>query len=288
MNNQSKLIMSKVFTFIFLILFCNTFAATYPEQYKKALAYATQMHDGQIRKVTKDPYIVHPIEVSNIIALYGLPSDTDVMVAALLHDVPEDTKEKPPFLIEYPVDVPEIFRVSTRFEEIYQLFGQKVAELVYAVTEVSKLKDGEEEGDWLDDNLDYAKHLNTSSKQAILLSAADKLSNLRSMITELAQKLIANSDNLETTKNKYWANFGRKKYPEYVVLGKFVTFFGLYKMHLNEKYPHLVEDLRLAVISIWNLHHSTNIEEVQKILDKNIEYQQLYKEKAEKLLALLR
>lgn len=274
--------MTYIFVFLTFII-SNIFAAplpsTHTEKYAKALAYATQMHDGQTRKVTKDPYIVHPIEVANIVVTYGLPNDADVTISALLHDVPEDTKDKPAY-IQSSVVIPKMFRVSTRFKEIYQLFGQKITELVYAVTEVSKLKDGMKEGDWLDDNFDYAKQLNTHSYQAVLLSAADKLSNMRSMIKELAQKMIDNPENLETTKTKYWANFGRKKYPDYVVLGKFVTLFGLYKLHLKDKYPALVEDLHQAVLSLWNLHHSTNIDDVKKILEENIKYQQLYKEKA--------
>ncbi len=179
--------------FIFLaLIFSNIFAAplpsTYTDKYTKALAYATQMHDGQTRKVTNEPYIVHPTEVANIVVTYGLTENADVIISALLHDVPEDTKDKPAY-IKSSITVPKKFRVSTRFKEIYQLFGQKIAELVYAVTEVSKLKDGTKEGDWLDDNFDYAKQLNTHSPQAVLLSAADKLSNMRSMIKELAQKL---------------------------------------------------------------------------------------------------
>lgn len=273
--------MTRLFIFLALIVSC-LFAAplpsTHTEKYAKALAYATCMHEGQARKVTKEPYIVHPIEVANIVVTYGLIEDADVTISALLHDVPEDTKDKPAY-IQNSVTVPKKFKVSTRFKEIYQLFGQKIAELVYAVTEVSKLKDGTKEGDWLDDNFDYAKQLNTHSHQAVLLSAADKLSNMRCMITELAQKMIDNSDDLETAKAKYWATFGRKKYPDYVVLGKFVTLCGLYKLHLKDKYPALVDDLRQAVLSLWNLHHSTNIDEVKKILEENKKYQQLYKEK---------
>jgi hypothetical protein len=274
--------MTHIFVFLALILnsiFAAPLPSTYTEKYAKALAYATQMHDGQTRKVTKDPYIVHPIEVANIVVTYGLRDDADVIISALLHDVPEDTKDKPAY-IQSSIVVPKTFRVSTRFKEIYQLFGPRIAELVYAVTEVSKLKDGTKEGDWLDDNFDYARQLNTHSPQVILLSAADKLSNLRCMVMELAQKIIDNPEDLETTKNKYWANFGRKKYPDYVVLGKFVTLFGLYKLHLKDKYPALVEDLHQAVLSIWALHHSTNMDEAKKILEENAKYQQLYKEKA--------
>ncbi len=271
--------MMRIFIYLTLI-FINLSAAPVPQahkrKYESALAYATQMHDGQKRKITKEPYIVHPVEVSNILILYGLPADIDVIIAGLLHDVPEDTKDKPPYLIS-TIEVPKKFKVSRRFMEIYQQFGQKISELVYAVTAVSKLKDGAKEEDWLNDNLDYAKQLNTYSQQAILLSSADKLSNLRCMIMELAQKIIENPDDLEGAKAQYWANFGRKKYPDYVVLGKFVTLFGLYKFHLKEKYPALIEDLQHAILSIWNLHHLTDAEDARKILEENAQYQQLYR-----------
>jgi (p)ppGpp synthase/HD superfamily hydrolase len=265
--------------FALLISSFNAFAFPIPETHKKiygdALAYATHMHAGQKRKVTKEPYIVHPIEVSNIVVLYGLPEDSDVVVAGLLHDVPEDTKDKPPYM-ESSMKTPKKFMISRRFQEIYQMFGRNVAELIYKVTHTSMLKDGEKQGDWLDDNLDYAKQLNTCSEQVILLSAADKLSNLRCMIMELAQKIIENPDNLIQAKAEYWANFGRKKYPDYVVLGKFINLFGLYKLHLQAKYPDLIKDLHQAMLSIWSLHHTTSVEEAKRILEENAAFQEQY------------
>ena len=271
--------MTRIFAFLALI-FANVFATpvseAYTRIYSNALDYSTHMHDGQKRKVTKEPYIVHPIEVANILVLYGSPDDMDVIIAGLLHDVPEDTKDKPPYITS-STRVPKKFMVSRRFMEIYQLFGQKISEFVYAV-----LKDRDEEGDWLNDNFEYAKQLNTHPQQAILLSAADKLSNLRCMIMELTQKILECPDDLAAVKSQYWANFGRKKYPDYVVLGKFITLFGLYKMHLKEKYPALIDDLQQAILSIWNLQHSTNMDDVRGILESNEKYQQLYKGNADK------
>jgi len=268
--------------FALLISSFNAFAFPIPETHKKiygdALAYATHMHAGQKRKVTKEPYIVHPIEVSNIVVLYGLPEDSDVVVAGLLHDVPEDTKDKPPYM-KSSMKTPKKFMISRRFQEIYQMFGRNVAELIYKVTHTSMLKDGEKQGDWLDDNLDYAKQLNTCPEQVILLSAADKLSNLRCMIMELAQKIIENPDNLIQAKAEYWANFGRKKYPDYVVLGKFINLFGLYKLHLQAKYPDLIKDLHQAMLSIWELHHTTSVEDAERILQENAAFQAPYLQK---------
>jgi (p)ppGpp synthase/HD superfamily hydrolase len=60
--------------------------------YEKARLFAKAAHAavGQMRKYTDEPYIVHPVEVAGIVRYWG---GTDTMcVAALLHDVLEDTK----------------------------------------------------------------------------------------------------------------------------------------------------------------------------------------------------
>src|SRR5262245_66695443 len=54
----------------------------------RAYQYAREQHAGQTRE-SGQPYITHPLEVARIISEYV--SDTDVIVAALLHDVVEDT-----------------------------------------------------------------------------------------------------------------------------------------------------------------------------------------------------
>ena len=77
-------------------------------------------HGDQKRKYTNDPYIVHPIAVSEIVKTVA---HTDEMVAAaLLHDVVEDT----------PVTI----------DEIKTKFGSKVAELVGWLTDISRPEDG--------------------------------------------------------------------------------------------------------------------------------------------------
>ncbi len=78
---------------------------------ERAHAVAEQAHEGQLRK-SGEPYITHPIAVAEIIAGLGLP-DT-VIVAALLHDVVEDTN--------FPL------------EEIAAEFGDEVASFVDGVT----------------------------------------------------------------------------------------------------------------------------------------------------------
>ena len=77
-------------------------------------------HGDQKRKYTNDPYIVHPIAVAELVKT--VPHTDEMVAAALLHDVVEDT----------PVTI----------EDIENKFGSKVAELVGWLTDVSRPEDG--------------------------------------------------------------------------------------------------------------------------------------------------
>ena len=54
----------------------------------KAIEFATRAHRGQFRKGTRRPYIVHPIEVGDIVC--SMTTDEEVISAAYLHDTIED------------------------------------------------------------------------------------------------------------------------------------------------------------------------------------------------------
>ena len=56
----------------------------------KAIEFATKAHEGQYRKGTKRPYIVHPVEVGDIVAT--MTDDEEVISAAVLHDTIEAAK----------------------------------------------------------------------------------------------------------------------------------------------------------------------------------------------------
>lgn len=90
------------------------------EQVLTACDYAEHAHDGVTRK-SGEPYVLHPIAVSCILAHMRL--DADTLIAALLHDVIEDT--------EYSKD------------DITEKFGRTVAELVDGVTKLSHSSDKE-------------------------------------------------------------------------------------------------------------------------------------------------
>ena len=54
----------------------------------RAIAFATQAHEGQVRKGTSRPFILHPLEVGKIVA--SMTEDQEVISAAILHDTIED------------------------------------------------------------------------------------------------------------------------------------------------------------------------------------------------------
>ncbi len=84
---------------------------------QRAVAFAALAHAAQFRN-SGEPYVIHPIAAATTLA--GMQLDRDAIVAALLHDVPEDT--------------------SVTLEEIQKEFGEKVARLVEGVTKLSKIK----------------------------------------------------------------------------------------------------------------------------------------------------
>ena len=87
---------------------------------RHAERYATYWHGAQVRKYTGEPYIVHPVAVAGIVR--GVPHTPEMIAAAYLHDVVEDT----------PVTL----------AEIADSFGPDVAALVWWLTDASKPEDG--------------------------------------------------------------------------------------------------------------------------------------------------
>ncbi|MBU1702833.1 HD domain-containing protein, partial [Patescibacteria group bacterium] len=82
---------------------------------KSAYKFAERAHDGQLRK-SGEPYITHPLCIANALTEYK--ADEDTIIAALLHDVPEDT--------------------GYDLKTIEKKFGGNVAFLVDGVTKVRK------------------------------------------------------------------------------------------------------------------------------------------------------
>jgi len=125
---------------------------------KKAFFFAAEAHQGQLRKDNK-PYITHPFEAARI--LTSLHVDEDTVIAALLHDVPEDTS----------------FGLST----IDEKFGKKVAFLVDGITKLAKVH---YQHDMVQRQIESLKKLFLHTAQdprIILIKLADRLHNMRTL-----------------------------------------------------------------------------------------------------------
>jgi guanosine-3',5'-bis(diphosphate) 3'-pyrophosphohydrolase len=122
----------------------------------RARAFATAAHAGQLRKYTKTPYIQHPDAVAALVATR--PHTPEMLAAALLHDVVEDT----------PVTI----------EEVRAAFGDTVAALVADLADVSRLEDGNRVARKALDRAHTAK----ASPQAKTIKLADLIDNARSII----------------------------------------------------------------------------------------------------------
>ena len=117
---------------------------------REAAKFAQMAHEGAMRKGSQIPYIYHPMEVALIAA--QMTGDEEVIAAAYLHDVLEDT--------------------STTQEELEAVFGRRVTELVKAETE-------DKSRSWQERKGSTIRHLREASREIKILTLADKLSNMR-------------------------------------------------------------------------------------------------------------
>jgi (p)ppGpp synthase/HD superfamily hydrolase len=129
-------------------------------RFRHAFAYAATLHAADLRKSTNAPYLSHLLEVCGIVLRYG--GDEDAAIAALLHDSAEDHGGKP------------------RIVDIERNFGKRVASIVYQCTDSTKRP----KQSWEVRKRDYLKHLPRASRGGLLVSAADKLSNVRAILAD--------------------------------------------------------------------------------------------------------
>ena len=143
---------------------------------KNAYEFAVVAHKDVMRKGTDIPYITHPVEAACI--AMTMTGNVEVVVAALLHDVVEDT--------EYSL------------EDIKKKFGQKIADLVEEETE-NKREGMSSEETWRIRKEEAIARFATASYDAKIIALSDKLSNLRSMDRDY-----------KTVGEKLWQRFHQK------------------------------------------------------------------------------
>jgi guanosine-3',5'-bis(diphosphate) 3'-pyrophosphohydrolase len=123
----------------------------------KAAHFAAQKHAGQRRKgAAAEPYINHLLEAAELVASALAEPDTNLIIAALLHDTVEDT--------------------GTTKEELAETFGSDVADLVMEVTDDKSLPKAERK------RLQVV-HASQISVRAQAIKLADKISNLRAIVS---------------------------------------------------------------------------------------------------------
>lgn len=117
----------------------------------KAIAFATQAHEGQFRKGTTRPFILHPLEVGRIVA--SMTEDEEVISAAILHDTIEDCE-------------------GITEEILCREFSLRVASLVSQESE-------DKSKTWMERKSATIAHLKVAPQEIQMIGLADKLSNMR-------------------------------------------------------------------------------------------------------------
>ena len=135
-----------------------SFTTADKKEIRKAFDLAVEAHSNQRRK-TGEPYIYHPIAVAKIVA-YEIGLSSTSIVAALLHDVVEDT--------DYTI------------EDIEQLFGENVSRIVNGLTKISHLKKEQNASVQAENFRKMLLTLNDDVR-VILIKIADRLHNMQTM-----------------------------------------------------------------------------------------------------------
>lgn len=127
------------------------------ELVQKAYVVAREAHEGQTRS-SGEPYITHPVEVTQILAAMNL--DHETLMAALMHDVIEDT--------------------DFSQQDLAEIFGETVAELVEGMSKLDKLK-YKNKKEFQAENYRKMIMAMTQDIRVILIKLADRTHNMRTL-----------------------------------------------------------------------------------------------------------
>ncbi|GAB4472275.1 MAG: HD domain-containing protein [Anaerolineales bacterium] len=165
-------------------------------RFEKALIYALQLHREQYRKESQIPYFSHLISCAALVMECG--GDEDQTIAALLHDAAEDQGG------------------LRRLEEIETLFGERVRTIVEGCSDTLESP----KPPWRERKERYLAHLLNAEEDVLLVSLADKVHNLRTIVLDY-----------QVVGEKVWERFRGGK------LGSMWYFRSLLEA-FKVKYPH--------------------------------------------------
>jgi (p)ppGpp synthase/HD superfamily hydrolase len=135
-------------------------------RFESAMVYAHQIHQHQRRTGTAIPYIAHILGVAALALEYGATEDE--AIGALLHDAAEDGGGE------------------ATLAEIRARFGDAVADIVLGCSD-SLVEDPEDKLPWRERKENYLAHLENATSSVCLVSAADKLHNVRAIMRDYRQ-----------------------------------------------------------------------------------------------------
>jgi (p)ppGpp synthase/HD superfamily hydrolase len=175
-------------------------------RFLRAFHFAAEKHAGQTRKASTIPYLAHLMGVASLVLEFG--GDEDLAIAALLHDVVEDCGGAP------------------MLKEVRRGFGPRVAKIVDGCTD----SDTDPKPPWRERKETYIHHLKRADADTRLVSAADKLNNVRSILSDYRQ-----------VGESIWARFngGRE--------GTLWYYRALLQEFLRRKPNRLIRELDLAI-----------------------------------------
>lgn len=175
-------------------------------RFLRAFEFAAEKHKNQTRKASTIPYIAHLMGVASLVLEAG--GDEELAIAALLHDVVEDCGGEP------------------MLKEVRRLFGARVAKVVEGCTDA----DTYPKPPWQARKEKYIRHLKAADTDTKLVAAADKLNNVRSILSDY-----------RASGESVWSRFhgGRE--------GTLWYYRSLRDVFLRHKWNRITRDLELAV-----------------------------------------
>ncbi|MGE4291323.1 MAG: bifunctional (p)ppGpp synthetase/guanosine-3',5'-bis(diphosphate) 3'-pyrophosphohydrolase [Desulfovibrio sp.] len=194
---------------------------------QKAYVFSAQAHEGVVRR-SGEPYISHPLSVANILA--EMQMDEPTVAAGLLHDTVEDTE--------------------TSVDEIDELFGEEVADIVNGVTKISKME-FESKAVAQGENIRKMILAMAEDIRVLMVKLADRLHNMRTLqyMTSMKQRLIA-----QETQEIYAPLANR--------LGLHRLKIELEDLCLQYLHPDIYEQLSDGV----RQHHTSGQEYIEKVI----------------------
>jgi len=198
-------------------------------RFLRAFLFAAEKHSGQSRKASTIPYIAHLMGVASLVLEAG--GDEDLAIAALLHDVVEDCGGAP------------------MLKEVRRRFGARVAKVVDGCTDA----DTYPKPPWRERKEKYIRRLRQEGPDTRLVSAADKLNNVRSILSDY--RVIGES---------VWSRFngGRE--------GTLWYYRTLRDEFLRHKPNRITRDLELAVCELENLVQASPINDPNSIFGPEV------------------